>query len=144
MDYKHLENMVFSKVVGSLPKEFHAVILGVDTVMTPYLKNYIMKKILVCLSLLVGACAAGSDSPESFAKKFCNCSENLGKAIGEKKENKISDKEFEKVRSGWQECMGPSDPRETMSPEEVVKFDEAFNKAVKEKCPKIAQNYGIN
>ncbi len=104
-----------------------------------------MKKLLASLTLLsFVACSAGSESPESFAKKFCNCSENLGKAIEKKKENNVSDKEFEKVRMEWQECMGPSDPREAMSQEEVEKFDLAFNKAVVKKCPKVARSYGIN
>lgn len=104
-----------------------------------------MKKLLASITLLsFVACSAGTDSPESFAKKFCNCSENLGSAIEKKKGNNISDKEFERVRMEWQECMGPSDPREAMSLEEVEKFDQAFNKAVLKKCPKVARNYGIN
>jgi hypothetical protein len=104
-----------------------------------------MKHLIICLSFIVfGSCASNADSPEAMAKIFCNCSEKFGADIAGNKEKKISDKEFDKSRIAWLKCMGPYDPRATMNPDEVLKFDEAFKKAILNKCPKIAQNYGFN
>jgi hypothetical protein len=104
-----------------------------------------MKHLIICLSFIVlASCASNADSPEAMAKTFCNCSEKFGTDIAANKEKKISDKEFEKSRMAWLKCMGPNDPRATMNPDEVLKFDEAFKKAILNKCPKTARNYGFN
>ena len=104
-----------------------------------------MKYLIICLTIVIFySCNTDNNSPEALAKTFCNCSENLGNAIQEKKKNKISDKEFEKTRMEWIQCMGPSDPRASMSEDEVMKFDEAYKKAVLKKCPNIARNNGFN
>jgi len=104
-----------------------------------------MKYFIICLTILTfTSCASKSESPEAMAKLFCNCSDKFGTAIADNKEKKISDKEFEKSRMEWLQCMGPDDPRANMNPDEVTKFDEAYKKAILKQCPKTARNYGFN
>jgi hypothetical protein len=104
-----------------------------------------MKYFIICLVFIaLSSCASNSESPEAFAKKFCNCSEKLGKAIVDNKEKKLSDKEFEKILKENQACMGPSDPRSALNPEELEKFEAAYKKAILKQCPKIGRSYGYN
>jgi hypothetical protein len=93
--------------------------------------------------LLLTSCASSPNTPESWAKKFCNCSDELGKAIVKLKAEKMTQKEFEAVKIEQEKCMGPTDPRQSMSEAEVLVFDAAFMKAIFEKCPNVARNYGF-
>ena len=103
-----------------------------------------MKYPIICLTFIIlVSCTSNADSPEAMAKLFCNCSEKFGIDIANNKEKKISDKEFEKSRIEWLKCMGPNDPRATLNPDEVLKFDEAFKKAILKQCPKTGRNYGF-
>jgi hypothetical protein len=98
----------------------------------------------VLLSFLIfQSCGSQTNSPEDFAKKFCSCSEELSMAVVKLKNQKISLKEFEIAKNEQINCMGPNDPRQSLSPAEVDKFDAAFYKALFEKCPNTARNYGF-
>jgi hypothetical protein len=104
-----------------------------------------MKYFSICIILLFFySCSNSVKSPKDLAKVFCNCSEKLGNAITDNKTKKLSDKDFEKVRMEWIQCMGPNDPRSAMNPEEVEKFDEDYKKEILKQCPNIAQHYGFN
>jgi len=94
--------------------------------------------------LTLAACGRGYDnSPEGLASKFCDCSEEMGKAIVKLKAQRMTQGEFETIKREQEACMGPNDPRQSMSEGEVLNFDAAFLKAVFEKCPNTARNYGF-
>ncbi len=99
--------------------------------------------IFIVTLFLLSCSTAVNDSPDAFAQKFCTCSEKMGKSIVQLKNGLISQKEYDVVRREHEKCMGPYDPRQDMSPTDVEKFDLAFIKAIFEKCPSTARNYGF-
>lgn len=102
-----------------------------------------MKYLKICLLLtFLYSCSADENKPEVFAKKFCDCSEKLSEAIPDKKANKINDKEFEKIILENRECMGPNDPRSSLNPDELEKFEKIFKAEIQKNCPQIAKSYG--
>jgi hypothetical protein len=93
--------------------------------------------------IFIGCGNKNPKTPEEFAEKFCGCSEEMGKAIVKLKSDLMSMPDFQKAKREQESCMGPNDPRQSMSETEVMAFDASFLKAVYEKCPTIARNYGF-
>jgi hypothetical protein len=93
--------------------------------------------------ILTSACGSGP-SPAHYAKKFCSCSEELGKATVQLQMKRIEKEVFDKARLEQEKCMGDADPLKQIKDEkQKLEFQAAFLKAIFEKCPNVARNMGF-
>lgn len=99
--------------------------------------------LLLSFAGLIIACGGGP-SATHYAKKFCSCSEELGKATIQLQTKRIDQAAFDKVLAEQETCMGKTDPlKQIENDQERLKFQADFLEAIFEKCPNVARNMGF-
>ena len=98
--------------------------------------------------------AAGDTTPkvelsenEQIAEKFCSCNKGIGAIIEERREERMDGDTYAKKLEEIDNCFDPDGKikakEEAMTDEERKAFDGVFTALVKERCPDLAKEFGM-
>lgn len=83
-----------------------------------------------------------SSNAQTHARRFCECSTEMGRAEVRKKAERIDEAEYQQLRQAHIQCMGTDDPRAKLSAAQKEQFDIDFLIEIKRQCPDIGRNFG--